>query len=118
VNREQCAGGLQYFDVFLVEWMSGELGAVDFIFGERGKVDQADSFIGGSSEICRHEISENLAPAFAYGNLLIGAIFRDVRQLVGVNRVTEKKCDQSKCLQAQRSITPRLNSSAGAVVFK
>jgi hypothetical protein len=98
MNREQCACALQYFDVFLVEGVSGELGAVDFIFGERGKVDETDGFIGGSGKICRHEISENLAPAFAYGNLLIGAVFRDVRQLVGVNRVAQKKCDQGECL--------------------
>jgi len=78
MNREQCAGALQYLDVFLVERMSRELGAVNFIFGERGKVDETDGFVGGSGEICRHEISENLAPTFAYGNLFIGAVFRDV----------------------------------------
>jgi hypothetical protein len=91
---------------FLCKRMSSELGAVEFIFGERGKVDEADGFIGGSGEIGRHEISENLAAAFAYGNLLVGGVFRDVRQLVGVNRVTQKKCDQGKCLQAQFSIRP------------
>jgi hypothetical protein len=96
--------------------MSGELGAVDFIFGERGKVDETDGFVGGSGEIGRHEISENLAPAFANGNLLMGAVFRDIRQLVGIDGVTQKKCDQSECLQAQRNIRPRLNSSVVAVV--
>jgi len=79
MNREQCAGALQYFDIFLVEGMSSELGTVDFIFCERRKVDEADGFISGSGEIGRHEISENLAAAFAYGNLLIGSVFRDVR---------------------------------------
>ena len=54
----------------------------------------------------RHEISENLAPAFAYGNLLIGGVFRDVRQLVGVNRVTQKKCDQGQCLP-RHNLIPR-----------
>jgi hypothetical protein len=28
--------------------------------------------------------------------LLIGSVFRDVRQFVGVNRVTQKKCDQGQ----------------------
>jgi len=97
--------------------MNSELGAVDFIFGERRKVDEADGFISGSGEISGHEISENLAAAFAYGYLLVGGVFSDIRQLVRVNRVTQKKCDQSECLQAQRSIAPRLNSSAGTVVL-
>ena len=78
MNREQRAGTLQYFDISLVEGMSGKLGAVSFIFGKRGKVDEAESFIGSSSEICRHEISENLAPAFAYRDLLVGSVFDDI----------------------------------------
>ena len=97
--------------------MNSELGAVDFIFGERRKVDEADGFIGGSGEIGGHEISENLAAAFADGNLLVGGVLYDIRQLVRVNRVTQKKCDQSECLQAQLSIALRFNSSAGTVVF-
>ena len=88
--------------------MNSELGAVDFIFGERRKVDEADGFIGGSGEIGGHEISENLAAAFADGNLLVGGV---------LYRVTQKQCDQSEGLQTQRSIALRLNSSAGTVVF-
>jgi hypothetical protein len=117
MNREQCAGACQYFDVFLVERMSGEPGAVHFIFGKRGKVDEAESFIGGSGKISGHEISDNFAAAFADGNLLGGGVLDDIRQLVGVNRVTQKECDQSECLPAQTSITSRFNSSAGTVVF-
>jgi hypothetical protein len=83
MNREQCAGALQYFDILLVEGMSSELGAVDFIFGERRKVDEADGVIGGSAEIGRDEISENLAAAFAYGICSSAAYFVMSDNLLG-----------------------------------
>jgi len=106
MNGEQSPSALKNFNIFLMQWMNSQLGAVGFIFGERGKVDEADGFIGRSGEIGRHEISKNLTAAFAYGNLLIEGIFFNVRQLIGVNCVTQKTCDQNKFLQAQCSIAP------------
>jgi DNA-binding transcriptional ArsR family regulator len=98
--------------------MSGEFGTVDFIFGERGEFNKADGFIGGTGEIGRHEVSDNLPATLAYGNLLIGSVFPDVRQLVWINGIPQKKCDQDQCLLAQSTISWCFDISAGAVVFK
>src|SRR5580704_16479661 len=84
--------------------VGSQLGAIGLILRERRKIDQPEGFIGSSREVGGHEVAEDIASAFANRNLLVSRVFCDVGQLVGIDCVTQKKCDHDECLQAQFNV--------------